>query len=181
MVLLETRAGSSFIRKDVIPAKVWNKIKPSRNVNVRDANNRKLHTNGTIKLFFEVENKVALVTVNIVEHLATILLGCEYFDPHVEAIKPRQRIVELEEGTAVPIIRNAGGRIRNVITLPEVRKFPKGAKRASTGIRVSQKVILKLETQNVVDVITDQKGSIVVEPSSKLFESNMCLIATDVT
>lgn len=73
--------------------------------------NRKVHTSGTINLAVEIGNKAEMVTFNVVERLATnILLSCDYCDRHVEAIKPGQRLVGLEDGTTVPIVRNPGER-----------------------------------------------------------------------
>lgn len=53
-VVLDNGAGSSLIRKDFIPTKMWNRIKPTNNINVMEDNNRKVHTSGTIKLAVEI-------------------------------------------------------------------------------------------------------------------------------
>lgn len=120
VVLLDTEAESSYIRKYVILTKSWNKIKPSPNINVQDANNRKVNTSGTINIAVEIGNKVEMVTLNVVKHLATDLkLGCDYCDGHVEAIKPQQRIMKLDDGASVPIVQNTGGRSRDSVSLSE--------------------------------------------------------------
>lgn len=91
VVLLDTAAWSSFIRKDD-PYKYVGKIKLSCNLNVRDANNRKMNTRGTINLSIEVGNRFEMVKFKVVEALVTnILLGCDYCDRHIEYIKPKQR------------------------------------------------------------------------------------------
>lgn len=75
-VALDTGAASSFIRKDVISQRMWNLIKTSKRLNVRDANNCKVHTSGTIALTVEVRNRVEVVNFIVVEQLATnVLLG----------------------------------------------------------------------------------------------------------
>lgn len=107
--MLDSRAGYSFIGKDVITTKLWSKVKPSRNVNVRDAGNHKVHTSGTINIAVKIGNNVEMVTFNVVERLSTnILLGYNCFDLHIEVIKSRQRLVELDDGMTATIVRNLG-------------------------------------------------------------------------
>ena len=47
-VVLDTGAESSFIGKDVIDREMWDRIRPSKKVNIRDANNKKQHPNTQI-------------------------------------------------------------------------------------------------------------------------------------
>lgn len=181
-VVLDTGAASSFIRKDVIPQRMWNKINTSRNLNFRDARKRKVHTSGTIDLAVEVGDRVEVVNFNVVERIAiNVLLDCDYCDQQFEEIKPRQRVVQFDDSTTVLIIRNPGARNRNGVPLPEAQKFPKGNKRTSTKVKVSKPVTLQPESQPVITVTTDQRGLIVVEPVWRIFDSNMCLVGTGVT
>lgn len=62
VVLLDTGDGSSFIRKEFIPTNMWNRIKPSCNLNV--------HTSGNISLAVEVGNRVEILNFNFVDRLA---------------------------------------------------------------------------------------------------------------
>lgn len=87
--------------------------------------------------------------------------------PKIEAIKPLQRIVELDDGTTVPITRNPGGRSRNAVPLPDAKQFPKGTKRALTEIRVSQAITIQPETQTFVTVNKYQAVLIAVEPQKE--------------
>lgn len=133
VVVLDTVTGSSFIRKDVILTNMWGKIS-SRNF-VRDANKHNLHTSRTINIDVEIEKRVKIINFNVVEILATnILLEYNYCDRLIEAIKPRQCIVELDGGTNVPIILNTRGRSRKEVSLPESQRLPKGEKSSSTNI-----------------------------------------------
>lgn len=115
---MDTGARASFIWKDVIPNNILNIIKTSRNVNVLDENNSKAHTSGTDNLTVEVGNIVQIVNLNVVERFATNILLRHYCDRHIEAIKQIKRIVGLDDGTNVPIIRNNGRRSRNMVSLP---------------------------------------------------------------
>lgn len=51
---LDTDAASSFIRKDVISQRMWDKNKPTITLNAPDANNSTVHTSGTIALAVEI-------------------------------------------------------------------------------------------------------------------------------
>lgn len=62
---MDTSARLSFIRKDVIPNKIWNRIKQSNNNNVRDGNKHKFHNNGTIAV--EIVDGVEMINFNVVE------------------------------------------------------------------------------------------------------------------
>lgn len=63
----------------------------------RRTKNHKVHTSGLLNVVVEVENKVEMVTLNVVERLAiNILMGCDYCIRYVEGIKNRQGIVELD-------------------------------------------------------------------------------------
>lgn len=83
---------------------MWNKIKASNNIDVWEANNRKVHTIGRITISFEIGGRVEMVNFNVVERRGTsVLLGCDYFDRQIEAIKPYQRTVQLDDIEKVPI------------------------------------------------------------------------------
>ena len=66
-------------------------------VKVRDANNQALVIVGRINLTVQLGMKSSIVTFYVVDKLATpIILGCDFCDRHVEAIRPRRRLVELD-------------------------------------------------------------------------------------
>lgn len=74
---------------------LWNKIKSSWKLDVRDANNRKVQKSESINLAVDVFNRVKSVNLNVVERLRpNILLGCHYGDRYIEEIKPRKGLVE---------------------------------------------------------------------------------------
>lgn len=66
-----------------------------------------VHISGTVDLVIKIGERVETVLLNVVERTATqIILGCHYWDKHVEIILPRQRIVKLTDPTMVPIFWN---------------------------------------------------------------------------
>lgn len=133
VVALDTGTESSFIRKDLMNTMMCDKIKLSRKRKVGDANNRKVHTSGTINFGVEFGNRLERVKFNVVERLATnTLLGFDYCDRHIESIKTEQLILELDSGKTVQISHNTGAKSRNAVPLHEGQRYPKGEKSALT-------------------------------------------------
>lgn len=160
---------------------MWSKIKRSKGRNVREANNRKFHNIGTIYLAFEIGNRVEVVNFNVVERLsANVLPGWDYFEKYVEAFKPRQRVVQLDDRTTLPIIQNTGARGLKSVPLPEEQRFSIGRKRGSKRIRVNKPVTLQPETQTPVTTSTEQSRLIIVEMIKKRFNIRICLAVTGI-
>lgn len=66
VLVLDTEVVSSFIQKAFISIIMWDKIKPSPNINLRNVNNRNVHKSGTINLAAEIGNLVEIINFNIV-------------------------------------------------------------------------------------------------------------------
>ncbi len=175
--ILDTGAGSSFIKKSAIPLEYLKKMLPvNSDIKVRDANNRPLSMLGKINLHVQIGTKVSLVAFYVVEKLATsIILGCDFCDKNIDAIRPRKRYVELDDGTTVPIVRKPSSRSQFAPPLPEDQVYvpPKG--RASTKIRVCRQTIVQPGTQAWVEVTTDRHGLVEVEPNQQMLEAHSCL------
>ena len=176
VVVLDTGAGSSFIRQALIPESHRKLIKPlDSEFNVKDANNRRVVITGTINLAVQVGTRQDVVKFNVVERLGTdIILGCDFCDKHVEAIRPRKRLVELDDGSSVPILKRPEGRAKNAIPLPAEQEYvsPKG--RSSDRVYSTQKVVLKPGQQNWITVKTPQSGLVSIEPHKRLYETSNC-------
>jgi len=181
-VILDTGAGSSFIRKDVLHERAWKLIRPDPSpLTTTDANNRQIQPLGIISLAVDIGGRVEVINFKVVERLAVpVILGCDYCDKHVEAIKRRQRIVELDDGTIVPIIRKPPARPQGAIPLPEQQLFIPKRRRRSTKIQTTGKTILKPESHDWVEVVTDKEGLVIIEPFHKLYERHECLAGTGV-
>ena len=125
VVVLDTGAGSSFIRQALIPESYRKHIKPlDDQFNVKDANNRRVVIAGTINLTVQVGKRREVVKFNVVERLGTdVILGCDYCDKHVESIRPRKRLVELDDGSTVPILKRPEGRATNAVPLPAKQEY----------------------------------------------------------
>lgn len=80
--ILETGSGSSYIRKDVLPESIWNRIKlTTNNVRIHDANTRSVHVDDTIDPFVDIGGSVETISFNVVERLATkVIIEWHYCD-----------------------------------------------------------------------------------------------------
>ena len=109
ITVLDTGAGSSFVKKATLSLEVLKTMKSlPEQVRVRDANNRRLNILGTVELNVRIGNREDKVNFYVVERLATdFILGCDFCDRHVEAIRPRKRLIELDDGTTIPIVRGS--------------------------------------------------------------------------
>lgn len=73
-------AGSSFIRKRILPTDNWPRKQLVELKNpVRDANNRLVNNCSVIDLFFEIGGSGKVIRFQIVERLVTeLIIGCKY-------------------------------------------------------------------------------------------------------
>ena len=114
--------------------------------------------------------------------LATsVILGCDFCDRHVEAIRSRQRKVEMNDGTTVPIISKPTARASQSPPLPEEQQFVPLPGKVSNKIQVHERTYIPSETQAWVQVTTQKEGLILVDSLPKLYENDMCLAGAGVT
>lgn len=63
-------------------------------INIRNAGWKPVSVVGDINLVFQISNVSVEVPFYVLEGLATsVILGCDYCNTHVEAIRPRKRII----------------------------------------------------------------------------------------
>jgi len=123
--VLDTGAGPNLIRRGALPADVV--LDSSETTVLRNASNKPMIVCGEVELQVRLGQHTAKTKFYVVEKLATdVLLGCDYCDKFVEAIKQRKRVVELEDGTEVPIIRKPSTRSKKATPFPMKmwRKLP---------------------------------------------------------
>ena len=93
--VLDTGAGSSFIRKsELSPGLLKHLRSTDTKVMVRDANNRPLSISGKVNLTVQIGTRASVVSFHVVDNLAApVIIGCDFCDRHIEAIRPRRRCV----------------------------------------------------------------------------------------
>lgn len=106
LTVLDTGACPNFIRADKIPPGSSATIQGRQGPSAADANGRPLTITGIISLLARIGQRLQTVNFFGCERLAaTVILGCDFNDKHVEAIYPRWLEIELVDGTTVPIVR----------------------------------------------------------------------------
>lgn len=87
------------------------------------------------------------VSFNAVENLATsVILGCDYCDLHVDAIRPRLKIVKIDNGSTVPIVLQTS-KANTELPFSEQQQFSKQKVRESPKIKVTRRTRLQPGTQ----------------------------------
>lgn len=103
------------------PPQLRKKIKPLINDHkIRQARCKRLKIFGTIRLALSLESKRTFVNFRVAEILATsVILGCDFSDHHMKAIRPRKSIFELDDGATVPIVLKKSSHSPQAPPLPE--------------------------------------------------------------
>lgn len=108
-MIFDTREGSSSISKEVLRPTQWNQINLIQtDVRIRDATNHLVKFAGTVDIYEEVGSQLATVKFYVVEKLGTyVILRWHFCNKHIEVIRSRRMIIELDDGTTDPIVRDA--------------------------------------------------------------------------
>lgn len=180
--VMDSGAGSNFIRKEILPKVVLDRVKqlPER-MDIRDASNRRVHILGKVRLRVRLGSRAEWVHLHVVQNLGTdVILGCEYLDKHVESIRPRKRLVTLYDGTTVPILRGQNPSKFFKTMIPEPEADVARATRKQDKVRVQTHVSLKPGSQTWVEAVTTVSGTIWMEPNMKLYTIHECLASNRV-
>ena len=170
--VLDTGAGPNFIRASELPPGV-DKPRYGPLPNISDADNNPIRMIGLVDLVTRLGNRIVKVEFIVCERLAApVILGCDFCDRFVEAIFPRKRLIEMDDGTTVPItrrsLRHPYKQVRTDLKKDEAEKLPYG-RRVSLKLRVAKNVVLPPETQTWVTVTTKRHGLAVIQPNDDLY------------
>ena len=120
-----------------------------------------------------IGGRVESVRFNVVPLLAVdVIIGCDFFDTHIEPIRPRKCIVELNDGTAVPIVGRTDKRPTGSIPLPEEQVYIPAARRPPNMVRIEEEINLAPEPLIWVKAKTQTQGLITIEPYAPLYNKN---------
>ena len=137
---------------------------------IADANGRTLRTSGQIPLVVRLGDRTMRCTFIVCQRLAApVILGCEFNDKFVEAIYPRRKLVELDDGTKVPIVCKPVARDANDPPLPSEQEYAPEAGRISSKLKVSRAEEILAGTQTRVYVTSGRTGLSVLEANPQLY------------
>lgn len=169
--VLDTGAGRNFIRRSELPPGVEDRMRYGPLPDICDANNNPLSMLGIISLPVRLGRHLALVDFVVCTSLgAQAILGADYCDKFVEAIRPRAKLVEMDDGTTVPIVRRVMRRGPKFVALPPDLEYDRTGGRVSDKVRVATSVKIPAHSQTWVQVTTKKHGLVVLQPLPSLFE-----------
>ncbi len=180
--VLDTGAGSSFIKKEILPAALLERVKGIPNpTDIRDASNRRVSILGKIRLRVRLGSRSDWVHFNVVQNLGTeVILGCDFMDKHVDAIRPRKRKVTLDDGTSVPILRRHTPSKWYRTMIPEPEAASDKTVNEASKVKILTPIVLKPGSQTWVEVTTAISGTVLMEPNGRLYRNHTCLASNGV-
>ena len=168
LAVLDPGAGPNFIRDSDLPHGVT-RLRYGPLPNVADANNNPIRMKGLAHLLVRLGSRLVKLEFIVCDRLAApLILGCDFMDRFVEAIYPRKKTVEMDDGTTVPITRKPLRRppVASPVA-PQDGKQPHG--RESSKIRVAIAIVLPPEAQTWISVVSKRHGLAVVQPQDELY------------
>ena len=173
LAVLDTGAGPNFIHKDALPLGYERFLKQGPPPNIVDANRRPIAVNGVIHLCVQLGTRLVKLAFYVCERLAApVVLGCDFCDRFVEAILPRKKLVELDDGTTVPITRKPAKRHPESPPLPADQQYGHTRKIQSPKVRVASPVTLEPNSQTWVNVVTERCGTLILQPNTSLYANS---------
>jgi len=108
-LFVDTGAGPNLVRRSAL-APDWLRhfvtSEEEERVRLRDANNARLGTSGTVTLWLQTGARIVSVTFVVVEDLSVpVILGCTFIDDNVHAILPQDRSIRWTDGSVTAILR----------------------------------------------------------------------------
>jgi len=107
-VVVDTRAGPNLVRRSA-PAPDWlcHVVTPKEEerVRLRDANNARLRTSGTVTLWLRSGARIIPVTLLVVYDLSVpVILGCTFTDDNAHAVLPQDLSVRWTDGSVTAVL-----------------------------------------------------------------------------
>lgn len=180
LTVIDTGAGPNLIRADLLPDEALLKLDQSREmVNLASASNHRLQVMGITMLSVTIANHKARQQFIVVKRLgADVILGCTYIDAHINAIRPRQKVIELRNESIVPIRR----RPHQVLLDRGTRECKKVApvKKEEGHVRVAQRIVLAPESETNVLVSCSRTGTCFTETNDDLYNKKSLAMANGI-
>ena len=123
VAVLDTGAGPNCVRESDLPPGYEASMRYGPVPNIGDANNKPIAMKGYIAMLLRVGHFIVKTDFLVCERLAVpLILGRDFCDRFVKAIKRRKNRVELVNGCTVPIVRK-----------PHIRKLYRFHQRKNMG------------------------------------------------
>ena len=184
VVVLDTGAGPNFINITELDQDVHELIEKKDLPDIYDANNRPLSLMGTITLSVRLGSySLSLPFIVCANLAAPAILGADFCDQHVEAIRPRMRSVELADGSCIPILRKAVMRSKRAV-LPDWLKpvvLPTKKKESrEMRVHLAQAAVIPPQSQVAVHVKTRIVGLMMMTGLDSLYHDRQLAVANGI-
>ena len=171
--ILDTGAGPNFIRRSDISEGAEQDIRPAAFPDICDANNRPLITSCLLRLLVRLGRYLVEVEFIVCERLATtMILGADFCDRYVEAIRPRKKQVELDDGTIVPIVRKPAKRSKDQVKLRTTAEYNDKEGRISPQVKMAETIRVPPRLHRLVKVVSQRSGFVVIQPEGSLYDNH---------
>lgn len=150
--ILLTRSGLGFICRSDLPPGTMLLVRAPPFIPVKDANGKQLLLMGQICLQVRLGSKRDLVRFYVTIKLCTLMtLDCDFCDKNVDAIRSPLNIVDLDDGTTVPIALKLSSRRPNAQPLPTDQEhiIQIQTKHVSPKIQVHSRTTLTQDSQTL--------------------------------
>jgi len=108
-VVVDTEAGPNLVRRNALAPDWLRQVvtsKEEEQVRLRDANNARLRTSGTVTLWLQTGARIFPVPFLVVDDLSVpVILGCTFIDDIAHAILPQDRSIRWTDGSVTAILR----------------------------------------------------------------------------
>lgn len=115
---------------------------------ITDAGNHRVEISRTNDVSVKVGSQLADVIFYVVDKLgADVVLGSKFCDKNVEAIRPRRRVVELDDDTTICTISDAIVKTKTEVPIPDAKIYAKHTRKLTNKTSTGEKTRLEPEIQ----------------------------------
>lgn len=145
---------------------------------IYDINKNPLHLLGILELHVLLGSTKEILKIIVCETLAApTITGADFCDQYVLAIRPEQKLVELNNGDRIPIVQEPWGQTRSQSLLPDELAYPENNQKPSPLVRVAEKVLLSTHSQTWVTVQTAWTGTAALQPYTPFYHNKSTVAA----
>lgn len=148
LAVLETGAGTNFIRRKILPPRYKNFIRTGNSPVTHDANGKPMSKMESISLLVRVRSHCARITIFVCKKLDSSIILFYYFcDKFVEPIYPGHRHDFLGDGSKLPIVRELSTRAAKSLPVPMEQLKSVDSGRLSPLIKVAKSLEIAADSQ----------------------------------
>lgn len=138
-MILDTGAGPKVLRRTELADEVDKYIRHGMVPNKSNAHSKLLHMIAAVKLSIMLEIFLVHSDFTVCQILeAPVLFGADYYDRSIEAARPRKNFEELNDGSAVLIVRRTMKRPPVSALLPGKQQYDSNQERLTKALRAAE-------------------------------------------